>query len=42
MNVEKCFFNDFFQKNGASYLTGLFCNAERKMMLSITPNKVIH
>jgi len=30
-NVKKCFFNDFFRKNGASYLTGLFCAAEQRM-----------
>ena len=30
-NVKKCFFNDFFRKNGASYLTGLFCTAEQRM-----------
>jgi hypothetical protein len=30
--VKKCFFYDYFRRNGASYLTSLFCTAERKMV----------
>jgi len=37
VDVQKCFFHDFFRKNGASYLTSLFCIAEQKMLEGIDP-----
>ena len=39
MNVRKCFYHDFFNKNGASYLTGIFCAAEMQMLSGINANK---
>ena len=41
VNVKKCFFNDFFNNNKASYLTSLFCTAEQKLFEGIVnSNKV--
>ncbi|PRP81099.1 hypothetical protein PROFUN_11213 [Planoprotostelium fungivorum] len=32
VKVKKCLFHEFFNLNGSSYLTGMFCAAEKRML----------
>jgi hypothetical protein len=40
LRFKRCLFNDFMRREGASYLTAMFCNAERTLMQKIDAKEV--